>query len=220
MSSTLYRFLIPVVNGAARLIARVEISGVENVPQAGGLLIVSNHLANIDPLIVGMCFRRELHFMAKAELFRNPLLTRLITSLHTFPVRRGEPDRAALRHAEGLLREGRVVAVFPEGHRSVAGAVQDSKGGIALIARRGNAPILPVAITGTEHLTLSALRAWRPWRRPTVTISIGEPFALPRGEGRADYEALAAYIMGRVAAMLPPAYQGVHAENGGDIAVH
>jgi 1-acyl-sn-glycerol-3-phosphate acyltransferase len=207
----LYRFLFPLVNWVARVIAHVEVQGNDHMPR-GGVLVVSNHLTNFDPLFIGMCFKRELHFMAKIELFQNPLLARTITALGAFPVRRGEADRAALRQAEELLRSGRVVAIFPEGHRSRQGAVQESKGGIALLARRAGTPILPVAITGTEHFRAASLRRWRPWRRPTVTITVGEPFLLPRTSGRADYDALAAHIMGRVAALLPPAYQGVYAE--------
>lgn len=209
----LYRFLFPIVNWVARVIAHVEVSGTAHMPR-GGVLVVSNHLTNFDPLFIGMCFRRELHFMAKAELFRNPVLARIINGLNAFPVRRDEADRAALRQAEELLKSGRAVAIFPEGHRSRAAAVQQGKGGIALLARRAGAPILPVAITGTEHFGPAGLRRWRPWRRPTVTITVGAPFTLPRAAGRADYDALAALIMGHVAELLPPAYRGVYAEAG------
>lgn len=206
----LYRFVFPIINWLSRLVAHVEVRGTENMPR-GGVLLVSNHLTNLDALLIGMCFKREMHFMAKTELFRNPMLAWIIRGLRAFPVRRGEPDRAALHQAEHLLRSGRVVAIFPEGHRSRNGVVQEGKGGIALLARRASTPILPVAVTGTENLRLEALRRWRPWRRPTITISVGEPFTLPHPSGRADYDALAAQIMGRVAALLPPAYQGAYA---------
>src|SRR5207245_2403038 len=138
-----------------------------------------------------------------------------ITHLHGFPVRRGEADRTALRRGEELLRSGRVVAIFPEGHRSRDAAVQASKGGIALLARRASVPILPVAITGTHYLLPEALPRWRPWRRPAITITVGEPFTLPPSTGRADYAALANLIMGHVAELLPPSYRGVFAEETG-----
>lgn len=208
----LYRLLFPLVNCLVRVVAAVTVTGTENMPRRGGVLLVSNHLASYDPLIVGMCFRRELHFMAKIELYRNPLVTWFITQLRAFPVRRGAGDRAALRHAEQLLHSGRVVALFPEGHRSHGEGVQESKGGIALLARRSGVPILPVAITGTEYLLPGRVLSWRPWRRPAITVTAGAPFELPRAEGRADYDALAAVIMGHVAELLPPVYRGVFAE--------
>lgn len=207
----LYRLLFPIVNWIARMLAHVTVTGVEHMPRAGGLIVVSNHLTNFDALIIGMCFKRELHYMAKIELYRNPILARIITALNAFPVHRGEPDRAAIRRAEELLRSGRIVGLFPEGHRSEAAAVQASKGGIALIARRANVPILPIAVTGTEYLGPRALLRWRPWRRPAITVTVGEPFMLPETTGRADYTALANLIMGHVAELLPPSYRGVFA---------
>jgi 1-acyl-sn-glycerol-3-phosphate acyltransferase len=205
----LYRFLFPIVNRLARILAHVTVSGVENMPRSGGVLVISNHLTNLDALILGMCFKRELHFMAKIELFKNPLLARVITSLNAFPVRRGEPDRGALRQAESLLHSGRVVAIFPEGHRSRHNSVQESRGGIALLARRAGVPILPVAVTGTQHLRPRALLGWRPWRRPHITVTVGAPFTLPHPDGRPDYNALAGIMMGHVAELLPSSYRGV-----------
>jgi 1-acyl-sn-glycerol-3-phosphate acyltransferase len=208
----LYRFIYPIVNWLARVVADVTITGAERMPRGVGVLVVSNHLTNFDPLIISMCFKRELHYMAKVELYRNPLLAWLLSHLNAFPVRRGEADRAALRRAEELLRSGRVVALFPEGHRARDAAVQPSKGGIALLARRANVPILPVAVTGTQYLLPQALPRWRPWRRPAVTVTVGAPFTLPPSTGRADYTALANLIMGHVAELLPPSYRGVFAQ--------
>jgi 1-acyl-sn-glycerol-3-phosphate acyltransferase len=162
-----------------------------------------------------MCFKRELHYMAKVELYRNPFMAWLLAHLNAFPVHRGEADRTALRRAEELLRSGRVVGIFPEGHRARDAGVQPSKGGIALLARRANVPILPVAITGTQYLLPKALPRWRPWRRPPVTVTVGAPFTLPPSTGRADYNALANLIMRHVAALLPPSYRGVFAEETG-----
>ena len=206
----LYRFLYPIVNWLARVAARVTVTGTEHMPSVGGVLLVSNHLSNYDPMIVAMCFKRILHFMGKAELYRNPVLRWICLQLQTFPVRRGEVDRAALRYAEELLRGGRIVAVFPEGHRSRSGGMQAAQGGIALLARRTGVPILPVAITGTQYLWPPALLRWRLWRRPDITITIGEPFTLPRA-GHAGNTAQTDLIMARVAALLPPDYHGVYA---------
>ena len=208
----LYRFIYPIVNWLARVLAHVTVTGVEHMPRGVGVLLVSNHLTLMDPFIISMCFKRELHYMAKVELYRNPLLAWLLAHLNAFPVRRGEADRTALRRAEELLRSGRVVGLFPEGHRARDAAVQPSKGGIALLARRSNVPILPVAVTGTQYLLPKALPRWRPWRRPAVTVTVGAPFTLPPSTGRADYNALASLIMGHVAELLPPSYRGVFAQ--------
>jgi 1-acyl-sn-glycerol-3-phosphate acyltransferase len=211
----LYRLLHPIVNRLMRLLAHVEVQGVEKMPR-GGVLLISNHLTNFDVLVVGMSFKRELHFMAKTELYQVPIMGWLIPRMNGFPVRRGEADRAALRQAEELLNNGRVVAIFPEGHRSRDGGVQESRGGVALLARRTHKPILPVAVTGTEQLRLPAALKWRPWRRPTITLTVGDPFVLPQPVGRADYNALANVIMSRVAELLPPAYRGVFNERTED----
>ncbi len=210
----LYRFLYPIVNWLVRVLARVTVTGAEHMPRSGGVLLVSNHLTSYDPMIVGMNFKRILRFMAKIELYRNPARAWFVTQLQAFPIRRGEADRAALRYAEELLKDGRVVAIFPEGHRSRNAAMQAGQPGIALLARRTGAPILPVAITGTEHFLPRALPRWRPWRRPALTITVGAPFTLPPHAGRADYTALIDLIMSRVAALLPPAYRGVYADEG------
>ena len=207
-----YRFIFPIVNWLARFVAHVTVSGTEYMPRAGGLLVVSNHMTNLDALMIGMCFKRELHFMAKIELFNNPILGWIITQLRAFPVNRGEADRAALRHAEGLLHDGRVVAIFPEGRRSKDGGVQQSKGGIALLARRANVPILPVAVTGTGLCAPASCRHGGPGAGRTHHYRGRAVHAAAGTRGRADYNAIANLIMGRVAELLPPAYRGVFAE--------
>ena len=86
----MYRFLFPIVNWLMRGVADVTVTGVENMPYGVGVLLVSNHLTNFDPLVIGMCFKRELYFMAKFELYRNRLVAWFITRLRAFPVRRGQ----------------------------------------------------------------------------------------------------------------------------------
>lgn len=208
---TLFRFLFPIVNYLARLLAIVTVTGTENVPRGGGVLLVSNHLTNYDALFLGMTIKRLPHFMAKTELYRNPVISWIIRHLGAFPVRRGEADRAALRQAEALLRGGRIVGIFPEGHRSRAAAMQAGQGGIALLARRSGVPILPVAITGSENLLPPAWPRWRPWRKPALTITYGRTFHLPETTGRPDYDKLTAIIMQHVAELLPPSYRGIYA---------
>ena len=129
-----------------------------------------NHLSMLDPILVGAVIPRPICFMAKEELFRYPVLGRILRWVHAFPVRRGEPDREAIQYALRRLREGQVVGIFPEGTRSPDGRLLELQGGTALLALKSGAPILPVAITGTQRAMPKG--AWWP-RRVPVEIRIG-----------------------------------------------
>jgi len=117
-----------------RVLSRWEVRGGEHVPAEGGVLLIANHTSYADPPIVGTASPRPVNFMAKAELFRIPLLGWLIRRTHAFPVRRGTTDREALRRAIRLLRSGRVLLVFPEGTRSPDGRLMEAEQGAAFIA--------------------------------------------------------------------------------------
>jgi len=196
------------------LTMRVEAEGVEHLPRSGGAVLVSNHLTDFDPFLLGTLFLRQLHFMTKEELFRGPLGWWL-RSGGGFPVRRGEVDRAALRVAEDMLRAGKVVMIFPEGHRSQGTEMQAARSGAVLLASRVGCPIVPVAIAGTERLRLAGPPGdtlARVLSRPRVRVRVGEPIAMgeaQRGRGR---QVAADLLMRRIVQMLPPAYHGVYAE--------
>lgn len=135
-----------------RLFNRWEVVGHHHVPKTGGVLLIANHTSYADPPIVGTACPRPVHFMAKAELFSIPLLSGFIRRTHAFPVRRGGADRAALRRAIRLLREGKVLLVFPEGTRSHDGRLKDLELGAAFIALSAQAQVVPLAIIGADHL--------------------------------------------------------------------
>lgn len=189
--------------------ARVEVVGVENVPRRGGLIIVSNHLNNADPGLVGAFLRRRVTFMAKDEMFQWPVFGGYIRLIGAFPVRRFEADLKALRRAVQVVRNGQALVMFPEGTRSTTGAMSRGHPGTAMVALRAGAPILPVAITGTEVVRLPGA-FFRPFRRTKIRVVVGQPFFLPSvGRPRADdFERCTDIIMGRVAALLPPQYRG------------
>ena len=197
------------------LIAHVHADGVQHMPREGGVVLVSNHLSMLDPLLLGVLFARQLHFMTKEELFRIAPLGWYLRNAGSFAVRRGETDRAALHQAEELLRAGRVVMVFPEGHRSKAGGAQAARAGAVLLATRTGSPILPAALTGTEHLTLhrpagEIARGFL--SRPTISVRVGEPLWLDAGRGGLTRKANAALVMHRIIELLPSAYHGIYAD--------
>ncbi len=130
----------------------VKIIGVENVPPTGPVIVAPNHLSNYDPPLVGCALTRHINFMAKEELFKNPIAARLITWLGAFPVRRGNVDKVAIRHAMQLLKNGLVLGIFPEGSRQVPGKLGDFHDGAASLAIRMKVPIVPAAIIGSEHM--------------------------------------------------------------------
>lgn len=130
-----------------RGIYRIHPEGSENLPAQGPAIVCSNHRSNFDPVVLGAGLRRPLRFMAKIELFRVPLLRPLITALGAFPVNRGAHDREAISTAVRVLKEGGVLAMFPEGKRQKAeGELQRFQSGAARIALKTGAPVLPAAI--------------------------------------------------------------------------
>jgi 1-acyl-sn-glycerol-3-phosphate acyltransferase len=134
------------------LLGGLRIEGRENVPRTGGALITPNHISDADAPTVGLALPRASYFMAKEELFQIRFLGPLIRWLHGFPVKRYTADRAALRRAEQLLKQGEAVVVFPEGKLSEDGKLQELLPGVMLMAQRANVPIVPTILEGTDSL--------------------------------------------------------------------
>lgn len=124
--------------------------GVENVPKVGGALMISNHQSYLDPVMLGLNLPRPLSYLAKSELFQHPLLSWLIRELRAFPVRQGKGDRSAIDETIRRLREGHLLAIFPEGTRTPDGEIGPIQRGAALVVRRAGVPIVPVAIHGSH----------------------------------------------------------------------
>jgi 1-acyl-sn-glycerol-3-phosphate acyltransferase len=168
----LYGILKPLAVALMRLLFRLEVHGQEHVPATGPVLLVSNHVSVLDPPLVGGASPRELHFMAKEELFRIPLFGRLIASLNARPVRRDGSDSRALKAALRLLEEGRALLVFPEGTRGVEGQLGDGKPGAGMLAVMSGAVVVPVHVSGSGR----ALPAGRMVPRPAkVRVRFGPP---------------------------------------------
>jgi 1-acyl-sn-glycerol-3-phosphate acyltransferase len=191
------------------LVIKKDIQGRENIPRKGPLILASNHLNLADPPILTAVMPRRIVWLTKQELFDIPVFGILYHLFGCLPVRRFEADLKALRRSQETLRRGLVLGMFPEGTRSGEQGLGQAEPGTALIAMRTNAPVLPVAIWGTENVKLP--RDF--FRRTTVHIRYGEPFYLEKPP-RLTKEAVAegaGEIMRRIAALLPERYRGMYA---------
>lgn len=148
------------------IVYRWKVEGVENIPPQGAVVICANHISNMDPPLIGSAASRKVYFMAKEELFRIPILSFFIRRFGAFPVKRGASDRKALKHALAVLQKKEALGIFPEGTRSKTGKLGEAHPGAALIALRGDAVVVPVAIIGPYRL----------FRR--VSIIFGSPIDL------------------------------------------
>ncbi|MGS2776233.1 lysophospholipid acyltransferase family protein [Robertmurraya sp. GLU-23] len=145
---TVYTFARSVVNMIYKPLYRIETIGQENIPKVGSVLLCSNHISNFDPIVVGITTPRPVHFMAKEELFRVPLLGKFVPYLNAFPVKRGMSDREALRKGLAILKEDSVLGLFPEGTRSKTGELGEGLAGAGFFATRSEALIVPCAVIG------------------------------------------------------------------------
>ncbi len=213
-----FRGVRRILLGLCHLLLRFEITGAENVPREGGAIVVGNHLHNVDPVLVCIACPRPIHYMAKSDLFSIPVISWAISTAGAFPVERDRIDRRALRRAQATLEQGIALGIFPEGTRSRSHHIEQVHEGVGMFALRADAPIVPVAITGSEFLPLNGAKTDRSgprkWR-PRVAITFGEPFTLPRTEPgvRMGVTEATDYIMRRVAAMLPEQYRGIYASS-------
>lgn len=192
------------------LFLRYRIEGEQNVPEFGACILASNHNYGVDFTLLGGACPRQVRFMTKAEAYRvNPLLTKYLYGLGTFPVERAKRDIGAIRTAVKILREGEVLGMFPEGTRSRTGELQEAKTGTARIAISANVPVVPAAVIGSPKLFK---RFWVPVPRPEVLIRFGEPI---RWDGPAKDEtasiAFTEDLMLAIAALLPPEMRGKYA---------
>lgn len=187
----LYAFGKALVKTALSPLYRFEVIGAENFPKEGGILLCANHIHALDPPVVGMTAPRTVHFMAKEELFKLPVLGPLLPQVNAFPVKRGMSDREALRMALKILKGGDVVGLFPEGTRSTDGVLKKGLSGAGFFALRGNADVVPCAIIGPYKM----------FRK--VKVVYGEPLQMePFRERKASADEVTTEIMASIQALL------------------
>ncbi len=126
--------------------------GTHNIPSTGPIIVAANHVSIWDPIIVALIINRPINFMAKAELFNYKVLGKLLEKTYVFPVKRGAADRTAIKKAILVLEEGKVLGIFPEGSRNKSGEEIKAQAGVAMIALKAGAPVLPVACVGTDRI--------------------------------------------------------------------
>ena len=187
----IYTFCRAVVRSLFAVLFRFESVGVHNIPSEGGVLICCNHISNFDPISVGIHVKRQVKFMAKAELFEVPVLGWLVRQLGAFPVKRQGVSKESIKTSLKILRDGEILGLFPEGTRN-ADEAEAAKRGAASFALRSDAAVVPAAIIGDYKL----------FRK--TTIIYGAPIDLSAFKDNKSQEALdevTAMIMGRIKEM-------------------
>jgi 1-acyl-sn-glycerol-3-phosphate acyltransferase len=167
----LYSFIRFVSYPYCRIVFRLRAQGLNRVPTAGPVILAPNHFSAMDHWFVGLLLRRRVRFMAKSQLFKGRFLEFVLPHAGAFPVRRGQRDEEAITTALTILQRDGVLVIYPEGGRSRTGQIGDSaRRGIGRLALVSGAPVVPVAIRGSERA-----RNWRRLQVPAVTIRYGEP---------------------------------------------
>lgn len=159
------KVLRPLAKLVVNTMFNLEFAGKENIPNSGSFIIASNHIQYFDPVIISVIVPRAVHFMAKSEVFENGFSAFFLKALNSFPVKRERIDRAALGYAKKIIDSGWLLGIFPEGRRSKDGYIQNAKNGLAYLAQKTNAAVLPVSIYKTPGDSS---------RRPRVTVRFGK----------------------------------------------
>jgi 1-acyl-sn-glycerol-3-phosphate acyltransferase len=187
-----YAALRWVLRGILRLGFGLEVTGVENMPADGPVILAVNHRSQIDPVVLAAAVPRRCTFLAAAEVLTLPILGALIRPFRVVPVRRGRFDRGAIEECLARLDRGEVLVIFPEGKISPDGRPQPSHDGLAFLAGRASVPIVPVGIAGTYEVWPLGTRMPR---RGRITVRVGEAIVPARALARREQSALTARVM-------------------------
>jgi 1-acyl-sn-glycerol-3-phosphate acyltransferase len=190
----LYAFARVLLVAAVGAYGRVRVHGAGHLPAAGPAIVVANHPSDVDPILLGVTFPRTLHFLADVVQFRRGFVGPIIQRLAAIPVHKGTPDRPALERALAVLAGGGVVVLFAEGDLYRREVPVAFRSGVAFLAARSGAPVVPVAIRGADRLWSGGRLHW-----PRIDVNVGAPLAgdgAPRG--RVAYARMAARLRDEV----------------------
>ena len=162
-----------------KLIFRVEVKNRDKIPEKGPVLLCASHNTFLDMFLLGYRLDRWFHWMAKEELFRNPILAFILKKLGAFPVKRGTGDVGSVKNAYRLLEEGKIVGIFPQGTRRHADGAGRVKSGAAMIAANAGVPVIPATVSGTYRLFSK------------MTVNFGDPIMINKHEDKLTKEELA-----------------------------
>ncbi len=194
----LYSFLRAILQVLFFLLG-LKAEGLHNIAEKGPLILAANHVSYWDPIVVAIAVKRPINFMAKAELFDHHLLGFFVKRLNAFPVRRGMADRNAIKKALLFLEEGKILGIFPEGMRNLKEEDLKAQAGVAMIALKSGAPVVPVACVGTNRILPLG------WFRP-LKVRVGDPIGLEEYQGQkvnsAVMEKLSSEIMTKINLLL------------------
>jgi len=202
-----YRAAWPLARFLLHLLFGYRTEGAEKVPKTGPVILAANHLSILDPIAIGAGIKRPVSFLARADVFRLPVLSWLLPRLYAIPVERGTGDLSAIKGAIRALERGMAFGIFPEGTRSRSGRLQPFKTGVAAIAFRTGSPVVPVAVVGSEKAWPVGRKLFR-LRRP-IRVVYGDPIPVPRKTkvSHQELENLTREIEARVRELLPPQYR-------------
>lgn len=196
-----------IVSAALPFLGSLRIEGRENVPPTGGVVLACNHPGGVDVVALGYASPRQIYYMAKQELFQfQPWFSALITSVGAFPIRRGEGDTAAIAHSIRLVREGKVLGMFPEGTRNRGRPLGRPRSGAVRIAAQTGALLVPSAVIGIPELH----REWKnPLQRTRVIVRFAPPIHFSGApDDPAAIQQTSLEVMHAIARLLPPHLRG------------
>lgn len=161
-----YKLVRGIVRLYFKLFFRFRVKGLANIPNEGAVILATNHTSNYDPPVVGCALDRQVHFLAKEEIFKVPILGKIVEKVGSFPIKRGGNDRKAIKTGLELLNSGKVLGVFPEGTRSKTGELGKGLPGAAMFALKSDAVVIPIGIVSNYKFF------------KTIIINVGKPISL------------------------------------------
>ncbi|HEY3413063.1 MAG TPA: lysophospholipid acyltransferase family protein [Armatimonadota bacterium] len=207
-----HNFCKRVLAVVTRTMGPIHIYGMENVPAEGPVIIASNHQSYLDPIVIALPFKRPMQAIAKKYLFKIPVFAQIIDLMGAFPVDPRSGLRGAIRASLEVLEKGRPLLIFVEGKRT-RGVFEPPQAGVAMIARKSGAPVIPTLVTGTH-------KAFSPdhpgFHRSHFTVTFGKPMYFCSDEKRPDLDADARSVMAAIAALraeTPDAWPELHEED-------